>query len=126
MSKGCDPASLLCDRSLLTEPSVKAYLKSRCDALEERIRAACQRAGRPREAITLVAVTVGSAAAILLLAIAALLIWRELEHRRRAAQALEAGKNYAESIVDTIREPPRRIRLSPEVGPCGSVWCTDS
>ncbi len=41
----------------MTEPSLKAYLKSRFDALEERIRAACQRAGRPREAVTLVAVT---------------------------------------------------------------------
>ena len=41
----------------MTEPSLKTYLKSRFDALEERIRAACQRAGRSREAVTLVAVT---------------------------------------------------------------------
>lgn len=41
----------------MTEPSVKAYLTSRFDALEERIGAACQRAGRSRDAITLVTVT---------------------------------------------------------------------
>ncbi len=42
--------------------------------------------------ITLAVVMVGSATAILLLAIAAMLIRRELEHRRRAATVLEAGK----------------------------------
>ena len=41
----------------MTEPSLKAYLRSRFDTLEERVRAACQRARRPREAVTLVAVT---------------------------------------------------------------------
>jgi pyridoxal phosphate enzyme (YggS family) len=41
----------------MTQPSLKTYLRSRFDALEERIRAACQRAARSREAVTLVAVT---------------------------------------------------------------------
>jgi pyridoxal phosphate enzyme (YggS family) len=41
----------------MTKPSVKTYLKSRFDALEERIRAACRRAGRSRDAVTLVTVT---------------------------------------------------------------------
>lgn len=62
-------------------------------------------AARKASVITLVVVTLGSAAAILLLGIAAVLVWRELKHRRQASKALEAGKSYAESIVDTIREP---------------------
>jgi PAS domain S-box-containing protein len=62
-------------------------------------------AARKASMVTLCVVTAGSAAAILLLGIAAMLVWRELEHRRQAGLALEAGKSYAESIVDTIREP---------------------
>ena len=68
--------------------------------LEQRSQAA-----RNASIITLVVVTAGGAASVLLLWIAALLIWRELEHRRLASQVLETGKAYAESIVDTIREP---------------------
>ena len=62
-------------------------------------------ASRKAAAITLVAVTAGSAVVVLLLGIAAVSIWRELEQRRLSQTALEAGKAYAESIVDTIREP---------------------
>src|SRR5579883_2158590 len=41
----------------MNHPSEQAYLKSRFDALEQRIRAACLRAGRSRDAVTLVTVT---------------------------------------------------------------------
>src|SRR5262249_39657831 len=39
------------------ESSLSTALRSRLDAVEERLRAACARSGRPREAVTLVAVT---------------------------------------------------------------------
>ncbi|HWB58673.1 MAG TPA: CHASE3 domain-containing protein [Chthoniobacteraceae bacterium] len=60
---------------------------------------------REGAAITVVAVSIGSGIAVLLLGIAAALVWRELEHRKQFATASEAGRSYAESIVDTVREP---------------------
>jgi pyridoxal phosphate enzyme (YggS family) len=41
----------------MTQPSIQAVLTDRLRRLEDRLRAACQRAGRPREAVTLIAVT---------------------------------------------------------------------
>jgi pyridoxal phosphate enzyme (YggS family) len=41
----------------VVDPSIRDQLQSRLAAVEERIAAACRRAGRPRDAVTLVAVT---------------------------------------------------------------------
>lgn len=41
----------------MTEPSIQALLADRLQQVDNRLRAACQRAGRPREAVKLVAVT---------------------------------------------------------------------
>ena len=62
-------------------------------------------AARTASTITLYAVTFGSGVAILLLAIASGLIWRETQHRKQAAAAAETARAYFESIVDTVREP---------------------
>ena len=78
-----------------------ADMESHEDRLLEQRSQEAQRAER----ITVDAVTLGSAAVIVLLAVAIVLIGRELEHRRFTAQNLQARKAYAESIVNTIREP---------------------
>jgi pyridoxal phosphate enzyme (YggS family) len=53
---------------MTTTAEVRTFLADRLERLEERIRAACDRAGRPRSAVTLVAITklVGPTAATIL------------------------------------------------------------
>jgi PLP dependent protein len=41
----------------VTDAQLRALLRGRCEAIEERLQAACRRAGRPRGDVTLVAVT---------------------------------------------------------------------
>ncbi|MEP6672277.1 MAG: CHASE3 domain-containing protein [Chthoniobacter sp.] len=54
---------------------------------------------------TLMVVSLGSASIIVLIALAAVMTQRELAARRNAAQVQGAARGYAESIVDTVREP---------------------
>ncbi|MDR3401516.1 MAG: CHASE3 domain-containing protein [Chthoniobacter sp.] len=54
---------------------------------------------------TQVVVSAGSAGIILLIALAAWMTRRELSARQNMAKAQEAARGYAESIVDTVREP---------------------
>lgn len=55
--------------------------------------------------ISLIVVVVGSALIIGLLGLAAWLTQRELRSRKEYAQLQRAARDYAESIVDTVREP---------------------
>jgi len=55
--------------------------------------------------ITTIVVAVGSMGMIFLMVLAVWTTQRELAARRHAAQAQEAARDYAESIVDTVREP---------------------
>ena len=55
--------------------------------------------------VTRLVVTLGSLTIILLLGLAVWTTQRGLASRRRAARLQEAAREYAESIVDTVREP---------------------
>jgi len=62
-------------------------------------------AARNASRITLIVVAIGSAIIITLVAIAARSTRRELALRKQAAQMQQTARDYAESIVDTVREP---------------------
>jgi CHASE3 domain sensor protein/nitrogen-specific signal transduction histidine kinase len=55
--------------------------------------------------MTLTAVAIGSAMTILLLLVAGWVVHRELQSRRLAERVQDGARAYAESIVDTVREP---------------------
>ena len=62
-------------------------------------------AARNASRTTLVVVMMGSAGFIVLLAIATRSTTRELTARKQAAQSQQTARHYAESIVDTVRDP---------------------
>lgn len=62
-------------------------------------------AARSASHLTLFVVALGSAAIIALVGVAAWLTQRELQARKDSAQLQHLARDYAESIVDTVREP---------------------
>ena len=62
-------------------------------------------AARNASRLTLTMVVVGSTIIITLVAVAARSTRRELALRKQAAQMQQTARDYAESIVDTVREP---------------------
>ncbi|MEI9893181.1 MAG: PAS domain S-box protein [Chthoniobacter sp.] len=62
-------------------------------------------AARSASRTTLIVVTVGSVVIILLVGIAVASTRRELAARQQAALSQQTARDYAESIVDTVREP---------------------
>ena len=80
-------------------------LVSQMVAAEERLLAGRSLAARQGSRITLVAVTAGSGALILLVGLAVWMTSRELAARGRLSFVQEDARAYAENIVDTVREP---------------------
>jgi len=62
-------------------------------------------AARDASRTTLIVVTTGSVLAILLVIFAAMMAKRDLDARQRVSQMLDGARVYAESIVNTVREP---------------------
>ena len=73
--------------------------------MEEQLLEQRSLAARNASRITLTVVATGSAVVITLVGIAAWSTRRELTARKRAAQIQQTARDYAESIVDTVREP---------------------
>ena len=75
------------------EETEDALLKERADAARQAVHT------------TVVTVTIGSGVALALLAFALWMLQRQFQAQRRTAKVLQESKSYAESIVNTVREP---------------------
>jgi len=73
--------------------------------IEEKLLVERSEAARWASRITLTAVVLGSASMVVLMLIAVMTTRRELLARKVATQSQQEARDYAESIVDTMREP---------------------
>ncbi|MGC3991236.1 MAG: PAS domain-containing protein [Chthoniobacteraceae bacterium] len=83
------------------EETEDALLKSRADAARQAVHT------------TVATVTAGSGVALALLAFALWMLQRQFQAQKRMAKVLQESKSYAESIVNTVREP--LVALGPDL-----------